>query len=118
MDQVHVCISAMASTLKDLLLGITKHCICSALPCSSLLVIHITLTHRCHWPNKGRSNWVFGRVSRFLGSVDFFFRLSVQQWIEWCQRCKLKTVYALENSIFMLLKIGTGGALQTVVSEQ
>jgi len=42
----------------------------------------------------------------------------MQQWIEWCQRCKLRTVYALENSIFMLLKIGTGGALQTVVSEQ
>jgi len=44
--------------------------------------------------------------------------LSVQKWIEWCQRCKLKTVYALKNSIFMLLNIGTGGALQTVVSEQ
>jgi len=92
--------------------------VCSALPCLSLLATDITLTHRCHWPNKGRSNCDFGRVSRFLGSVHFFFRLSVQQWIEWCQRCKFKRVYLLKNSIFMLLNIVTGGALQTLGSEQ
>lgn len=46
-----------------------------------------------------------------------FSQFKVQQSIE-CQVCKLKTVYPLENSIFMLLNIGEGGALQRLVSEQ
>jgi len=96
-----------------LLLEITKHCIC--------LLVTPGYSHHPHQPlplaQQASVELGFWASKPLFGICPLLF-LSVQQSIEWCQRCKFKTVYGLENSIPMFLNIGTGGALQTGVSEQ